>query len=255
MEKKPYVGVTGFIHRKDEELESEHVVRWWEHLPKKGRVLSLGILVASQTLARRQNWPRRYPHIEDVEKILIDHPDVINIIHYFSAIPDSLYSQLGYMAGKFDDRIQGFQINHPWPAILELERFREVYDGKYRLIMTLGRDELGQLNFDPSKLCLKLYDYLDLIDDVLIDFSQSEGKVIRPEETMLFLHALDKMQDKISLGVAGGFCPETIHLLKLIRDKFPNISSDAESQLRTTEDYLHLDRTCSYLSLHQEIIK
>jgi len=124
----------------------------------------------------------------------------------------------------------------------------------FRLILTVGPQALRMIDYSPEEFARRTKEYCGIIDDILLDPSQGQGRIFNQTEILKYLAVLERHQDSISFGVAGGLCPETIYLLEPIVERFPRISIDAESQLRNPEDYLHLDRTVEYVCRANQIL-
>lgn len=100
----------------------------------------------------------------------------------------------------------------------------------------------------PSTLNLIPYnagEYAEVVDYVLLDHSGGHGKPFNPECAHNYLRELKTKNPGIMLGVAGGLSPTTLNLVKPLIREFPNLSIDAESNLRTHTD--HMDLACSRL--------
>ena len=101
---------------------------------------------------------------------------------------------------------------------------------------------------DSNGLLDKLkQEYLGFIDHILLDLSAGYG---RPLETAWARQQLQKLQDAelgIGLGVAGGLGPASLQLVEPLAKNFPELSIDAEANLRDPNDNLDLDLAQDYL--------
>jgi len=85
----------------------------------------------------------------------------------------------------------------------------------------------------------RVADYGDAITDVLVDGSGGKGVPLDTDLCLRYLEAIAERSPNIGLGVAGGLCQETLHLIHPIRARFPEVNIDAEGCLRTNDQ---LDR-------------
>ena len=85
----PYVGVTGFMSRTE---VSEALAM----VPQGStRRLMVGVLASSKTLAGQHNkWPGRYPKREAIASILTNDARALNLVHYSTDRPETLFTQL-----------------------------------------------------------------------------------------------------------------------------------------------------------------
>ncbi|MBI2609858.1 hypothetical protein HYW53_01635 [Candidatus Giovannonibacteria bacterium] len=240
----PYIGVTGFMTPQEVRL----IQRQFDKTSI--RKLMVGVLVSSKTLKGLTNkYPRQFPSVGRVCEIFQNHHCSVNLIHYSSDKPDSLCEQLLTLVDVGGENLTGFQLNIAWPKIGELEKFRAITDFKFRIVLQVGREALLGINCGASeKVAEHLMRYADLIDDVLIDESAGTGKPLDVERTMEYFQEFREKGIEIGFGMAGGLGPETLYLVERVRDKFPDISFDAQKELRDkhtddldvslTEDYV-----------------
>lgn len=237
----PYVGVTGFMSRAE---VSEALAM----VPQGStRRLMVGVLMSSKTLAGQQNkWPGRYPKKEAVANIFIDDPRALNLIHYNTDHPETLLTQLVEITALAGPHFDGFQLNIAWPPISQLEDYWEVYPEKF-LLLQVGGKAMTQVE-SMERFTELVGAYLPMIDAILIDPSGGKGEPLDAVKGAEYLRAV-RDYPMLGLGVAGGFGPDTLHLLDPLVREFPKLSIDAEGRLRILkpEDALCLDAMRVYL--------
>lgn len=94
----------------------------------------------------------------------------------------------------------------------------------------------------------KLNDYHGLADYLIFDLSGGEGRPLSIDYLRSYLRAAREAGFNFGLGVAGGLGPNTLSLVEPLVVEFPNLSIDAESQLRDANDNLDLNKTQEYLA-------
>lgn len=240
--KKPYIGVTGFMTR-GEVLEVLKVI---PH--ESDYALMVGVLMNEKTIngLPHKKWPGRYPFWSDVADIFVDDPQVINLVHYNTPNPETLSRQLLQII-ELCPSIDGFQLNIPWPSIDQLEKYWNVCPER-KVVLQLGPQAMREV-LSMDDLVARVENYGPLIDTVLVDASAGTGKPLDPMMCAKYLCALQKVPN-ITLAVAGGLGPTSLHLMKDLTDRFSELSIDAEGGLRTpySEDKLDVEATQLYVS-------
>lgn len=241
MKIKPYVGITGFMNRK-EAISSLAV---WENLGITNRLLAIGVLVSWKTLnGYSASNPKRYPDVGKIQEIFRKHPHVLNLIHYNSKYEDGLGDQLIKLTAFGGRRCHGLQLNITWPSAFELLKWQEKFP-KLRLVLQISKKAQKETNGDLRMLAARICEYGESITDVLIDPSQGRGEKMRVEkaqETLSIIRDVcnEEAEMNIGLGVAGGLHGGNLREFKSLKCEFPNLSIDAESLLRDGRD--NLDR-------------
>ena len=204
-----------------------------------------GVLVSSKTLRGEKNkFPNRYPLVEEIGKIFIEHPLAMNVIHfhYSHNENETLLSQLEKLIEVGGGNLDGIQLNIAWPDPRSLERFRMLYLGMYKqiqLILQVGSKAFGE-NSSPEKIASKIKEeYLGLADYVLLDLSGGYGKLLDANFLEPFIEKIQEEMPGIGIGLAGGLDPETLDLIAPLIKKYPFLSID--------EDHLDLNVVKEYL--------
>lgn len=245
---KPYIGVTGFTS-KDEAL------RVLEATPPTGdRLLMVGVLASSKTLRGEKNkWPNRYPAVQKIAGIFPDDPRALNLIHYSTDDPATLFSQMLELTSLAGTNFHGFQLNCAWPPQSELQHFRNAYP-EAKIVLQIGERSLEMVGHSAYGLSIKLFmEYKGLIDYVLLDGSAGRGQILEMEKVRRYLYVLQTLPIPIDLGIAGGLSPQSLPLIEPLMRDFPDLSIDAEGRLRDSNDQLTIITVKEYVRLALEI--
>jgi hypothetical protein len=105
-----YIGVTGFISRREVEAVLEGVPG------DAARPLMVGVLVSAETLAGKPSR-RRYPPVEGISDLFLDDPRVLNLIHFNGGHPNRLTEALCRLTELGGPHLHGFQLNCCWPPV------------------------------------------------------------------------------------------------------------------------------------------
>ena len=232
-----YVGVTGFGYR-DEVLVALGSV------PPDG-LMMVGVLATDKTLTGEpRGRPHRYPRLDDLGGIFLDHPRCLNLVHYATRTPRDLYSEAGRIAERVGTVLDGFQFNLTWPDAVTLAAIRARRE--HVVVLQVGAAALREAG-SPAGLRDRAQRYLDAdaIDAVLLDGSGGRGLLLNHETLAPFLRALAGAD--VGLGVAGGL-PLSVTDFLALRREFPGLSCDAEGQLRD-DDVLDMRRVEGYLRI------
>jgi hypothetical protein len=231
----PYIGVTGFT-------TPEEVASALRFLPPGRRRLMVGVLVSDRTLEGlpEEQHPRRHPPVADLPALFPEDPRAFNVIHFHTRTPEALAAQAERLIALAGPRLHGLQINlHQVPS--EGLRAIRARHPSLRLILPL-RDLIpdGASRFVEQDPCL--------VDVALFDLSAGRGLLFDPIEARSALEEIEVRMPGVALAVAGGLGPDTIHHVRPLQERFPDLSIDAESRLRDAEDRLDLERVGAYLN-------
>ncbi len=237
----PYVGVTGF-------MSSAEVNEALAMVPAGStRRLMVGVLASSKTLAGQHNkWPGRYPKREAIASILTNDARALNLVHYSTDRPETLFTQLVELTKFAGPRLDGFQLNIAWPSMSQIEDYAAIYPNMF-LLLQIGGKAMAQVE-SMERFTELVGAHLPMIDAILVDSSGGKGKPLDAVKGAEYLRAARK-HPTLGIGIAGGLGPETLHLLDPLVKEFPELSIDAEGRLRTRmpEDALRLDAMRTYL--------
>lgn len=241
-----YAGVTGFMHAD----EIEHAGRSFD--APRGCYLMAGVLMSSKTLKGEANkWPGRFPKREDVANIFRNYDPVYNTVHYNTDDGSTLDLQLEQVMEYAGPNLHGFQINHPWPNPVLLERFRQKYP-QLSLILQVGHRALAEVDNSGANLARTLdHHYSGIVQYVLLDPSGGLGKELDPEKMEEYLARIyDRGIPPFGVGIAGGLCrANAFKILSPFFKKYARLSVDAEGKLRSPqpEDKLVEKHVSDYL--------
>ncbi len=258
MKQEPYVGVTGFMSNDEVSAVLAEVDRV---SPDSERKLMVGVLMGTKTAQGLPNkWPNRYPKSREAKDIFVPHPRSLGLVHYHADDPQKLYEEILWAdavcgMAKHNQAFSGFQLNVCWPDPLTLMHLRAIEhqlgERSMIIVLQIGGGAFDKIHHSPGRLAEKIHDeYLDLIDYVLLDPSGGKGEPFNPQKALEYLRALradNGINQTIGLGVAGGLSAQNIGLLKPILEEFPDISFDAEGQLRDSADHLDMQKTLAYV--------
>jgi len=240
---KPYIGVTGCMSNQ----EVEHLLRLMPEPIDPPQLLMVGVLVSSKTMAGGKNkYPNRYPGMNDVYRIFPDHGPALNLVHYNTQEPDTLYEQLMQMTDWWRYRINGFQLNVAWPDPRIIKRYVTACPTK-DIVLQVGGHAFEMIGNSPTHLVERVKEYQGLIKCVLLDPSGGHGTLLDMARMIGYLDVLYASKVDIGIGIAGGLCAETLdHVAPLIKG-FPGLSIDAEGRLRDGDDHLDLVKAEAYV--------
>jgi hypothetical protein len=216
--------------------------------------------MSSKTLAgKTEKWPGRYPKKEAVADIFVDDPRALNLIHYNTDDRETLERQLVEIAKLVGpDKFDGFQLNIAWPDPRDIRNFQHQRYGLYPdkfVVLQMGSKTMQAMS--PKTFRTALYCSYDhrsccswILDAILIDPSGGEGKPLDTAREAEYLREIRAFSGPISIGIAGGLGPDTLHLAEPLIHEFSDLSIDAEGRLRTPQpkDALDLDAMQKYLA-------
>jgi len=216
-----------------------------------GRKIMIGVLANSNTIRWIPNArPNRCPGPEEMGNIFQKHPLALNLVHYNTSEPETLFEQMLEVLRLAGPNCHGLQLNIAWPEPRALANL--VLNGWKTIALQIGDRALEAVNRSPEKLAKKVArDYKkphrELIDYVLLDLSGGQGKPLNPEIMRPYLRALRSKNPALGLGVSGGLGPSTLDLVAPLIREFPNLSIDAEAGLRDKDDCLDPLAAADYL--------
>lgn len=241
---KPYIGITGFM------TQTEVRAVLGAMRKEDSRKLMVGVLASQKTVQGKENkWPHRYPRAEDIAEIFTNHAAVLNLIHYNTKEPETLYDQLMAITERGGPCLHGFQLNLAWPDPKALIAYRARYPKKI-IVLQIGSAAFTSVNNYPYLLAERIaqnYECKGLADYVLLDPSGGYGKPFDTATARRYLNALKARGIKCYFGVAGGLSPTTLTLVEPLVKEFPDLSIDAEGRLRDVNDTLDLPVAIDYV--------
>jgi hypothetical protein len=234
-----YVGITGFNSRK----EVEDVVSFLSGYTGDVK-LAVGVLVSEKTFLGKSNdiTPNRYPKVEKIKDIFgptFGDTRFLNAIH----LSKVTYGGINEMCSalKISTGAKAFQLNMVFPDKIDLL----CYKGKFKadkFIFQINDRLLGKLGGSAEKVAVEVKRYNKAIDYILFDISCGRGLVINPYIVLKYLEKIRFLNPDIGIAVAGGLSPINLEILMPILKEHPDISIDAETGIRNSEDKLCPER-------------
>lgn len=237
---KPYIGITDF--ETYEQVKQTLNIFTELSAGKNPRDLMVGVMMSYKTLKGMETkWTKAWPPKEKVGEIFIhSYPalPVLNTLHYADydglTTKNDLCDALLFADSK--NGLDAVQLDMPWPdkdmVVEAIEMFHHKQFRKLRTVLQVGKVAIAACDNDRDKVINKIGSYHGAFDWVLLDLSGGKGI---PLDANLLLGYLSEMKNRypyISLAVAGGLGPDTMHLIKPIIEQFPDISIDAQGKLR-----------------------
>ena len=212
------------------------------------RKAMIGVLISQRSLRGCSNqWPNRYPKIDQVADLFLPHPAVFNVVHYNTDDPTSLCQQLSEVIQLAGPNLHGFQLNLPWPPPDELGRFAGQYPS-LKFILQIGQESFRIVAERPAGIADRLReDYQGLVHYVLLDLSAGYGQPLDTSWCLQNLRELQSANLGLGLGVAGGLSSSTLHSVEPLIEEFPSLSIDAEARLRDDGDNLVMSLALDYI--------
>ncbi|TSC61762.1 MAG: hypothetical protein Greene041614_911 [Parcubacteria group bacterium Greene0416_14] len=239
MKRKPYIGITGI------ENQSQALQALEEADGMHERYLMQGILASYKTLhGNKTKYPFGYPEIGHIEKIFVNSPGVLNLIHYHTDHTGSILAQMHEVTRYGGPYVHGIQLNVAWPERWKLDAHKNRNDGQV-IVLQCGRKALAACGLAVeseitssalASLTRRVASYKDSIDYVLLDMSGGENISLDLSFSRACLTALAEHGVSPMLGTAGGLTAETLPRVAALFSEFPDLSIDGQGGFRD-EDY------------------
>ncbi|HBO99672.1 MAG: hypothetical protein UU48_C0006G0101 [Candidatus Uhrbacteria bacterium GW2011_GWF2_41_16] len=240
--KTPYIGFTGFMSR----TEVNQVLKHFKTLETKRRLM-IGVLANMKTLfGKPPGNPKKYPLIHRLVELFPDDPATLNLVHYTTPDLDTLFLQMCRITTLAGPHFEGFQMNIAWPRPTVLSAYRNRFP-HFRLILQVGHHAFEQVHSDPVQLAQKVGEYGDAPTDILLDLDGSKGKMLDIKKLGPYISEVRSRFPNIGIGIAGKLGLKTIERIKPFGKLFPRVNIDTESELRTLQGDLEIDRVKQYL--------
>lgn len=243
----PYIGVTGFSRPEDVDA----ALQVFPHDGK--RKLMVGVLTTFKSLrdiSMKPKWAKQTPKPLNISNLFVDDRRVVNLVHFSteegqegSVLADML--KIHELAGP---NLHGFQLNLTWPETRLLDDYRRAMGYEYRVVLQIGAKAVKVIRGTAQRIVDMLYNYVGVVDDILLDPSGGHGKPFDTERAREFLSAIVGQRWNLGLGVAGGLGPDSLNLVEPLVSEFPDLNIDAQGKLRNAENNLDLDAVNTYLT-------
>lgn len=179
-----------------------------------------------------------FPKREELAGGFTDDPDVLNTVHYADLYGPSkgqnIFENLELVVKYGGEHLQAIQVDVTWPNSSEIKKFKEKYPN-IAIILQIGKFALEGTGGQGKEVVEKLLKYGDSVDYVLLDMSMGKGKSMEASGLLPLLRTIRKELPYLGLAVAGGLGPESMNALEPIAKEFPDISIDAEGNLKSKD--------------------
>lgn len=200
------------------------------------RKLMVGVMMSYKTLNRiSTSWAGIWPPSEHVSSIFINHTHVLNTLHYADCDGRDVYNSIIRAAIYGGDNLHALQLDMIWPSPKDLIGFKESFPN-IALVLQIGGPAFAAVGDSPGSLVERLATYDFSIDYILLDKSMGRGIGMQAERLRPFIEAIYKSNSSISVGVAGGLGPTSLHLVEPLIREFPQLNIDAQGRLRPSSN-------------------
>ena len=244
---RPYIGITDFMLRSEVEAMMKVMRSCGSPYP-----LAVGVMMSRKTLlGLPTKWATAFPANDRIATIFVDDDDAMNVLHYAdydAASSDEDLRRAALLGGPLLDAIQFDMI---WPNETDLLslKWRNPHLG---FVLQVGANAMAAEGDEPARVARRLERYREkgLVDYVLLDKSMGRGLGMDATVLLPFVRRIKDALPDVGIVVAGGLGPETTHLVEPILREFPDVSIDAQGQLRRSgdaRDPIEWDRAAHYL--------
>ncbi len=247
---RPYIGITDVP-------DAEWIASMLRHYRACGgelleHKLHAGVMTSYKVLhGIETSWSKVWPKPEEIADIFIYDACVLNVLHYadYDDNDRDLAGTLARVADLAGPYLHAIQLDMPWPSVAALKTFEKRRPPVY-VILQVGEVALRRAGGDLNEVVDRLQAYSSAIDGVLLDLSMGRGKHMNAALLRPFIRAFRSRLPHLSITVAGGLGPDTLHLVAPLVHEFPSISIDAQGQLRasgSSKDQIDRERCERYL--------
>jgi hypothetical protein len=137
----------------------------------------------------------------------------------------------------------------PWPDSYKVRTSLERAGKELEVILQVGKGALKEAS-NVEDIIKKLRPYTDFIHYVLLDKSMGTGEGMDAHGFIPVARAIKDAFPELGIVAAGGLGPKTMELIVPLLEVFPDISWDAQGQLRSSGnalDPIGWDRAKMYL--------
>ena len=264
---EPYIGITDFTN-------AEQVVLMEEILNhsklRNTHSLHVGVMSSYKTLyGLPTKWAAIFPPLENLKEIFHSYT-ALNCLHYadYGDQVDLCVSLLA-LAMASGRHLHAVQLDMIWPPVEEIRRFKKIYTNEIDFLIDKKEIDIilqigglcfkqGEHKAHPPKVIVdKLKEYDGVVDRVLLDKSMGRGKAMDAAGLLPYARLIREELPHIGIGIAGGLGPDSVHLIKPFLEEFPDVSIDAQGQLRSSgnaQDPIEWDRAEKYIKSAIEIL-
>ena len=233
---KPYIGITGFrsLEQVQAILENFNNAKSATKRNTSQRVLHVGVMTSYNTLhGNRSRFTEAFPKNEEIAGIF-GNSETFNCLHYadYNRVGNDLAVSLARAITLGGAGIHALQLDMVWPNPAEVATAIRTSNKNIEVILQVSESSMAFVENAPNNLILKLREYDGVIHRVLLDMSMGKGREMNCTILLPYARAIKSQLPHLGLVVAGGLGPNSMHLVEPITEEFPDVSVDAESQLR-----------------------
>ncbi|MDD4290009.1 MAG: hypothetical protein PHH83_01895 [Patescibacteria group bacterium] len=237
-----YIGITGFT-------TETQVQKLSDLIPKNfSRKLMIGLLVSYGTL-NGEIMGGRFVQLEKIKQLFDtseahdENQKNLNFIHYCDPHKIKLSDSLKKITDISGKNLHGFQLNMRWPDPKIISNYKNHFPNK-KFVIQMEKGDF--LEYSPQKMALRLTQYQELCEYVILDMSMGSGKQMLGFTLMKYAEQI-KEKTKMNIVFAGGLHYQNLDIIKPILEKFPDMSIDAEGRLLDLKDTLDLHLARAYI--------
>lgn len=245
----PYIGVTDFT-------SYSQVVQAATCIPESAhRRLHVGVMMSYKTfhgIPTETGWEKIWPRGDTLRSIFQPHPKVFNVLHWADyGYPYCLTSShdLILAAREAGEYLQGVQLDMLWPRAELIADLKSAMP-HLEIIVQAGKKALLQMEDVGGHLDEALLPYVDKAEYILVDWGMGKGEPMSLPHVLGYLQSASQIFPVEKLAIAGGLGPNSYQVLQEVVELYPNISCDAQGQMRLSgkaTDPIELDRVCGYI--------
>lgn len=227
----PYIGITDFTKFVQVEAMLEVFKKYLR--PGSQRKLHVGVMMSYKTLnGIPSKWSGIFPDKNQIREIF-SSLETYNCIHYvdYDGYPEA-WKSISQAITHGGIHIHAVQLDMVWPEPGQIANAIHTSRKRVEVILKLGKYALDDADNDPQQIVKKLEDYEGVIHRVLLEKGMGQSKGMDAAELLLFAKAIREAFPSLGIGVAGGLGPKTLHHVKPFIEVIPNLSIDAQGQLR-----------------------
>ena len=247
---RPYIGITDFTNF---EQVTKMLEVFQRHKPSGSqRILHVGVMMSYKTLnSIETKWSKAFPPKEMIADIFRPgDEEVYYCLHYADYDHNTGFADLARGIEYAGPWVNAVQLDMSWPDPEVVASGVHTSRRQIEVILQVGKNAIEEANNDPVEVVRRLEDYDGVIHRVLLDKSMGRGLGMDANGLIPFARAIRERFPMLGLVVAGGLGPETIQLVEPLVAVFPDVSIDAQGQLRPSGnalDPINWDMAGNYL--------
>ena len=252
---KPYIGVTGF--KTVDEIKQVADIFEKKGFPNENYTAMFGFLSSREKMDDVTAVGRKTPSMQSLRGLIEAVPSwALSMIHYYTPNREKVGSEMRFFLSyeRLDEVCKAVQLNVDWPEISQAELLKSTYP---KLELALQLPKRATQGITMRGIAAKASAYDKFVSYALIDPSGGKGEEFDTLYVSQLIRALDKTMLTTRLGVAGGFCSQTVKKnIPLIKSAYQEkIFIDAQGRLRTEDQTsLDMDEVDSYVTSGIEML-